>query len=143
MDISNSSIRAINDSRISQLQGQLQVNIANQNIINNQNQNIYPQVHEMSQNIVINQNIPPKILEIDTSKMKSSSCSMICPFCRNLITTKVKKKFNWCSCCFCYCAGICCWLGLQFCRNKSLDCCDAEHSCPICKNKIGNYSACL
>ena len=93
------------------------------------------------QQVISNQPIP-QVIYIDTSKLGTSPSFFSCPFCKNQITTEVKKKFNWFSCVFCWWAGLCCWAGLQFCRNKELNCNDAEHFCPICRNKIGDYSSC-
>ena len=92
--------------------------------------------------LVVNQPINPKVIYIDTSKYNTSPCPTICPFCKNKINTEVKKSFNWFSFVFCLWAGICCWVGLQYCRNKEINCYDAEHNCPVCHNKLGNYSSC-
>ena len=93
------------------------------------------------QQVISNQPLP-QVIYIDTSKLGTSPSFYSCPFCKNQITTLVKKKFNWFSCVFCLWAGICCWAGLQFCRNKEFNCNDAEHYCPVCHNKIGDYSSC-
>ena len=118
---------------------------------NNSNQNIavpnpylQPVAYQAPYNpqqVILNQPIP-QVIYIDTSKLGTSPSLYSCPFCKNQITTEVKKKFNWFSCVFCWWAGLCCWAGLQFCRNKELNCNDAEHFCPICRNKIGDYSSC-
>ena len=100
------------------------------------------QFPQQPQPIIVNQSIQPKVLYIDTGNLKSSPVNMVCPFCKNQIATQVKKSFNWFNCIFCLWAGICCWAGMQFCRNKELNCNDSEHFCPTCRNKIGDYSSC-
>ena len=95
-----------------------------------------------SQQLVDNQPLNPKVIYIDSSKFNTLPCPTTCPFCKKQINTEVKKSFNWFSCVFCLWAGLCCWVGLQYCRNKEINCYDAEHNCPICHNKIGDYSSC-
>ena len=100
------------------------------------------QVPQPHQQIIVNQPIQPQVIYIDTANMKTSPCNMTCPFCKNQITTQVKKTFNWYNCIFCLWAGICCWAGIQFCKSKDLNCNDSEHFCPYCRNKIADYSSC-
>ena len=102
----------------------------------------HPQQPQQQQQIIVNQPIVPRVIYVDSSKFTTSPCSMSCPFCNSQINTEVKKNWNMFSCVFCLWAGICCWAGLQFCRNKQLNCFDAEHYCPVCHNKIGDYSSC-
>ncbi len=100
------------------------------------------QFPQQQQQIIANQLVLPQVIYIDSSKFNNSPCSMACPFCKNQISTEVKKRWNFFNCFFCLWAGICCWAGMQFCRNKELNCYDSEHFCPVCKNKIGDYSSC-
>ena len=100
------------------------------------------QAPQQNQQIIVNQPIMPRVIYVDSSKFTTSPCPMSCPFCKSQINTVVKKKWNWFSCVFCLWAGLCCWAGLQYCRNKQLNCYDADHSCPVCHNKIGDYSSC-
>ncbi len=100
------------------------------------------QQSQQPQPIIVNQPIVPQVIYVDTSKLTTSPCSMICPFCKSQINTEVKKNWNVLSCVLCLWAGLCCWAGLQFCRNKQLNCFDAEHFCPVCRGKIGDYSSC-
>ena len=119
-------------------------NNSNPNIVVPPNPYLQPAAFQAPYNpqqVISNQPLP-QVIYIDTSKLGTSPSFYTCPFCRNQITTEVKKKFNWFSCALCWWAGICCWAGLQFCRNKELNCNDAEHYCPICRNKIGDYSSC-
>ena len=121
-------------------------NSSQSNIPLNYNQYYQPagafQAAQNPEQVIVNQPLP-QVIYIDSSKFNCTTPSSIsCPFCKNQITTEVKKKCNWFSCIFAWWAGICCWAGLQFCRNKELNCNDAEHFCPICQNKIGDYSSC-
>ena len=111
---------------------------------NRQNQYYQPGAYQVpqQQQIIANQPIHPQVIYIDSSKFNNSPCPMTCPFCKNQISTEVKKSWNFYNCFFCLWAGICCWIGMQFCRNKEINCYDSEHFCPICKNKIGDYSSC-
>ena len=116
------------------------------NMALNQNQYCHPaggfQTPQYPKQVIDNQPLP-QVIYIDSSKFNCTApCSISCPFCKNQINTEVRKKCNWFSCIFAWWAGICCWAGLQFCRNKELNCNDAEHFCPICHNKIGDYSSC-
>ena len=65
-----------------------------------------------------------------------------CPFCLNMVSTVVKKCWNWGACCLCFCTGYLFYMCIQFCRNKDFLCFDAEHSCSVCGAKLANYSAC-
>ena len=97
---------------------------------------------QQPQPVVVNQPILPQVIYIDSSKFNNSPCSMVCPFCKSQMATEVKKSWNWYNCFFCLWAGIVCWAGMQYCRNKEINCYDSEHFCPVCRNKIGEYSSC-
>ena len=104
----------------------------------------YHQPQIMNQQILQSQVIPNQPITkiyVDATYLKTSPCKTICPFCRNQIITKVNKKCNWWSCALCYFCGIATWITLQCCRNKNLNCYDAEHFCPSCGNKISQYSS--
>ena len=109
---------------------------------NIQNQYYQQGAYQSPQQLIVNQQINPQIIYIDSSNLKTSPCSMACPFCKSQISTQVKKSFNWFNCIFCLWAGICCWAGLQYCKNKEINCYDSEHFCPVCHSKIGDYSSC-
>ena len=116
----------------------------NSNPQNQNNQSIPSQIppQPQPQQIIANQPLNPQVIYIDSSKFNNSPCSMVCPFCRNQIATEVKKRWNWFNCIFCLWAGAFCYIAMQFCRNKEINCYDSEHFCPVCKNKIGDYSSC-
>ena len=115
---------------------------ANSNPQNQFNQTIPSQIPPQPHQIIVNQPLNPQVIYIDSSKFNNSPCSMVCTFCRSQIATDVKKSWNWFNCIFCLWGGICCYIGMQFCRNKEINCYDSEHFCPVCKNKIGEYSSC-
>ena len=58
------------------------------------------------------------------------------------IITQTNTKVNWYSCAFCYCFGLIPWIIFQCCRNKAVNCLDADHYCPNCGNKIVEYNSC-
>ena len=89
-----------------------------------------------NQPIVVNQVIP--VVQI---KLRSSPVAMICPFCKNNITTVTDTQFNCLNCCFCYWAFII-WIIVQLISDKDLNCTDAVHKCPKCGNIVGKYEAC-
>ena len=113
-----------------------------QNIQQNQ-PNLRPMINiPQSNQIILNQMVKPQNIYVDTTNFKTDPCQTVCPFCKNQIQTQVNKKCDWYSVCLCYFCGICTYITLQCCRNKKLICFDAEHFCPICGNKIAEYSSC-
>ena len=92
--------------------------------------------------VIQNQKMQSKVIYVDATYFKTSPCKTVCPFCRNQIITQVNKKCNWWSCALCYCCGLFTWITLQCCRNKKLNCYDADHFCPACGSKIVEYSSC-
>ena len=66
---------------------------------------------------------------------------MICPHCNQNIVTEVETQFNCANCCLC-CWNWIIWLIVQLARDKELNCTDATHRCPNCKNIVGKYDAC-
>ena len=101
-----------------------------------------PQLQITQKQVILNQMIKPKVIYVDTTNFKTSPYNTICPFCNSQITTQTNKKCNWYSWLLCYCAGIVPWIILQCCRNKQLNCYNAEHFCPNCGNKIAEYNSC-
>ena len=113
-----------------------QIYIPNNNFIPLQEQN----PHLQNQNVITNQ--IPRVIYVDATNFKTSPINTICPICHNQIETKVNTKCNWYSCLLCYFTGVINWAFFQWCRNKKLNCCDAEHFCPACGNKIVDYNSC-
>ena len=92
--------------------------------------------------IVMNQMAQPKVIYVDATNFKTIPCITKCPFCNKEIITQTNTKVNWYSCAFCYCFGLIPWIIFQCCRNKAVNCLDAEHYCPNCGNKIVEYNSC-
>ncbi len=103
---------------------------------------IQPQPQIQNQQIISNQMAKPQVVYVDTTNFKTSPCNTVCPFCKNQIQTQVNKKCNWYSWLLCYCIGLAPWMVLQCCRNKNVNCYNAEHFCPNCGNKIAEYNSC-
>ena len=101
-----------------------------------------PILQSQNHQIISNQMAKPQVIYLDTTNFKTSPCNTFCPFCKNQIQTRVNTKCNWCSFIFCCWSGIFTWLLIQCCRNKQIICCDAEHFCPVCGNKIADYTSC-
>ena len=136
-----------------QVPNEIYNSIQTQSSINSEINRINPQIPMMNpvnvsqgqiqpNPIVVNQMAQPKIVYIDTTKIKTSPFGMVCPICNGNIRTIVNKKCNWYTCALCYCAGLFTWIMLQCCRNKELNCYNAEHFCPRCGNKIAEYNSC-
>ena len=101
-----------------------------------------PQSQVQQNQIIVNQQMQPKIIYVDSTNFKTNPCITFCPFCKNQIQTQVNKKCNWYSWLLCYCIGLAPWMVLQCCRNKNVNCYNAEHFCPNCGNKIAEYNSC-
>ena len=101
-----------------------------------------PQSPIQQNQVVINQLNIPKVIYVDSTNFKTSPVSTICPFCKKQIFTYANKKCNWYSWILCNCIGVLPWITLQCCRNKQVNCYDAEHFCPNCGNKIVEYNSC-
>lgn len=92
-----------------------------------------------NQNLSNNQN---QQLAYIAKELKSSPKLVTCPYCHQLGTTMVKSEFSWASCCLCYWGGLIIWLIVQLCREKDINCTDAQHSCASCGNLIHRYESC-
>ena len=91
--------------------------------------------------VVVNQAIPSVVIA-QNPVFGTLPVSIICPFCRQPITTIVEKSFNCATCLLCWCTGLLLFICIQMCSNKEIGCCDAIHKCPVCGNIIGQYSSC-
>ena len=76
-----------------------------------------------------------------STEFKSSPVTIICPFCKKIITTKTKCKFNCMACICCLVLNIfyCCF---QICCNRNPCCYDISHKCPNCGKIVGHYDSC-
>ena len=101
-----------------------------------------PQSPIQQNQVVVNQVNIPKVIYVDSTNFKTASVNTICPFCKRQIFTQANKKCNWYSFLLCHCIGLLPWITLQCCRNKQVNCYDAEHFCPNCGNKIVEYNSC-
>lgn len=95
-----------------------------------------------SQAVVVNQSQPQTVVVVGGQTFNSDPTVLVCPFCKNTVTTEVQKS---CSCgavCLCIMTGLILYLCIQCCRKKDLCCCNATHICPSCKQTVGSYYAC-
>ena len=94
-------------------------------------------VMNQQQPIIVNQYNPVQPLDL-----KTSPTTVVCPFCKQTVTTIVETECSGASVCCCICTSLVCWVIFQICRNKDLNCNDATHKCPSCGNTIATYTAC-
>ena len=94
--------------------------------------------------VVINQTTPLVVNTVVFSPdmFKLSPVNITCPFCRQMVTTRVQTSCSCCACCFCLFTTFLCYCIVQCIRGKNLICQNAVHSCPNCKQVIGRYEAC-
>ena len=122
---------------------QQQVNVyQNQAAVNGQQQYGTPiMVSSNTQRaIVVNQAIPSVVIA-SSPVFGTAPVSIICPFCRQPITTIVERSFNCATCLLCWCTGLLFFICIQMCSQKEIGCFDAVHKCPSCGNIIGQYSS--
>ena len=84
--------------------------------------------------IVINQNQPI----FPQQMFLVNPVNIICPFCKQQISTTVETQFSCAACCICCLLGVFYFL-MQAVRGKDLMCNDATHRCPNCNNVVGQY----
>ena len=115
--------------------------------------NIQGQIIQPDQNIINNQIMPPPLPQIP-SKFGKYQMEFVCPYCQQLIKTKIEENFNCCTCIFCCmvsvllvfalcaggegsCSGDC------SCSSCECKCCiDVKHFCPNCGQKLGENDSC-
>ena len=90
---------------------------------------------------VINQ-VQPPVVNVVNTQFGTKPVSITCQFCKAPITSVVNKSCNFCNFLLCCCTTLICWICIQACRGKELNCCDAQHTCPNCGKILGNYTAC-
>jgi len=102
-----------------------------------------PQTYPSQQHVVNNQ-AQPQIVQVvqGAQQFGTQPVSMTCQFCQKPVTTEVIKKCNCCACCLCCFTGLFIWICIQCCRNKEINCWDAQHKCPNCQQILGNYQSC-
>ena len=96
-----------------------------------------------SQQVVNNQAQPQVVTVVQGGQtFGTQPVSITCQFCKQPVTTEVVKKCSCGACCLCCVTGLLIWLCIQCCRNKEINCWDAEHKCPNCQQILGNYQSC-
>ena len=95
--------------------------------------------------VVITQPVPVTTeanLVLNPDLFKRKPITIKCPYCNNTVNTKVKEIYSCKACCLCCITGVCFYICVQACRDKDICCFDAEHTCPTCGKRLGNYKAC-
>ncbi len=92
-------------------------------------------------NVVMNQGTP-QVVNVVTSSFGTKPVSITCQFCKTPVTTNVNKSCDCCSFLLCWCTCLVFWVCVQCCRNKEINCWDAQHTCPNCGQVLGYYTAC-
>ena len=105
-------------------------------------QNINPNPGYVQPVIVSNQSQPVQVVNVVSNTFGTKPVSITCQFCKNPVTTQVKKTCNCCSCLLCFVTSFVFWVLVQCFRNKEINCWDAEHRCPSCGQMLGNYTSC-
>jgi hypothetical protein len=91
--------------------------------------------------MIQNQTVPMDIAMME-AVLKSAPGFVTCPFCQHQGITNAKTACSFLSCLCCCCTGVLCWVIFQACRNKDINCTDADHFCMRCGNKLYSYQAC-
>ena len=130
----------------SQIQGSngIYIPLQDQSFQNNQMNQVQRPANQpiIQGQVIMNQLGQPKTIYVDVTNFKTSPHNTVCPICNNQITTQVNKTCNWYSWLLFCCVGILPWITMQACRNKKLNCYNADHICPRCGNKIAEYNSC-
>ena len=76
------------------------------------------------QDLIINQQVPPVVLQYVYTEFQTEPVSLVCQFCKSPITTNVKKSANVCAI-ITFILGVlfgivgaCVWICAQSCRKK-------------------------
>lgn len=65
-----------------------------------------------------------------------------CPYCSNNISTVTTATPNYLSIICCICTGAVYWACYQGICGKDCTCHDVQHTCPVCRQLLGEYRAC-
>ena len=96
----------------------------------------------MDQQFVSNQTAPQTNSTFPVQNVLKSFPQFIkCPMCGVVAPTIAQRKFNVCNCC-CYLFLSPCWIINAICKEKDLNCYDANHICMNCQRPVAKYSAC-
>ena len=96
--------------------------------------------NDQTQAVMVNQ--PIIVAPVLPPTLGGSPAFMICPNCKQNITTNVEKKWSWGSCCLCCWTGVVIWIIIQYLRKKDITCYDATHKCPNCGRTVGQFESC-
>ena len=91
-----------------------------------------------------NQILPSNVQSLHPNliKLKSNPAIITCPRCGYSGLTRTTTNFNIANFLCCWCTGLLCWICFQCCRDKDINCNDANHFCAKCNAVLGTYSAC-
>ena len=92
-------------------------------------------------NVIEGQNKPTIFIINDQNSLKTNSVNYICTKCSKQTYTNVTKKLNYFNV-LGFCFHPCGWFAYMAIKKNDFNCCNATHSCNICKEVIYNYSAC-
>lgn len=94
--------------------------------------------------LVVTNQIQPNVAEVAnlSVSLRSNPQFVSCPYCRNQGMTRVEQTVSCCNVLCCFFTAVGCWLIYQAVRGKDINCCDADHYCIRCGNKLGTYEAC-
>ena len=97
-----------------------------------------------SQQQLVNNQAQPQVVQVvqGAQTFGTQPISMTCQFCSKPITTEVVKTCSCGACCLCCVTGLIFWICIQCCRNKEINCWDAQNKCPNCQQTLGSYQSC-
>jgi len=73
--------------------------------------------------------------------LKSNPKYVYCPFCNKSGVTKVEQSCNIWTGVLSIVGVVIIWMGVQYCRDKDINCRDADHYCVSCGNKLVSYKS--
>ena len=88
----------------------------------------------------INPNNSLEMLMLPTI-LKSEPRFIACPYCKSTGITRTEKKISFKSTLLFLCSPLI-WGAFQMCREKDLNCYDADHYCIYCNSKLNSYTSC-
>lgn len=94
--------------------------------------------------IVVSNQVGSNVAEAAILKdsLRSTPQYVGCPYCKKQGMTRVERSCSCCNVLCCLFTALGPWLCFQACRGKDINCCDADHYCYACGNKLGHYDAC-
>ena len=94
--------------------------------------------------LIVSNQVLPNVGEVANLavSLRSNPQFVSCPYCKSQGMTRVEQSANCCNLLCCIFTALSCWIIYQAVRGKDLNCCDADHYCVRCGNKLGSYTAC-